>query len=145
MARIVFELDIDAAPKEIVEALDTRRGIAGWWTEDVTFPGGLGSQMTLGFPGRAPVPFELRVDEASEQLVRWASIGDFPPHWVGTEIIWTLTPKAGSGTTVHFNHDGWASDEGALPMSAMTWGQLMGSLKAFVETGVGAPLYREQP
>ncbi len=29
-------------------------------------------------------------------------------------------------------------------MSAMTWGQLMGSLKAFVETGTGAPLYRKE-
>ncbi len=38
MARIVFELDIDATSKEIVEALDTQRGIAGWWTEDVTAP-----------------------------------------------------------------------------------------------------------
>jgi hypothetical protein len=66
MARIVFELDIDAAPREIAEALDTQPGIAGWWSEEVTFPGGVGSVMTIGFPGRAPVPFELRVDEASE-------------------------------------------------------------------------------
>jgi uncharacterized protein YndB with AHSA1/START domain len=143
MARIVFELEINASPKEIAAALDTQRGIAGWWTEDVVFPGGVGSQLIVGFPGRAPVPFDLRVDEADEHRVRWASVGQFPPHWVDTEIIWTLTPKRdGSGTTVHFNHDGWATDEGALPMSAMTWGQLMGSLKTFVETGTGAPLYR---
>jgi len=25
----------------------------------------------------------------------------------------------------------------------MTWGQLMGSLKALVETGTGSPLYRK--
>ena len=144
MARIVFELDIDAAPKAIAEALDTQRGIAGWWSEDVTFAGGVGSIMTIGFPDRAPVPFELRVDEASEHRVRWASVGQFPPHWVGTNVIWTLSPKSdGTGTTVHFNRDGWASDEGPLPMSAMTWGQLMGSLKSFAETGTGAPLYRK--
>jgi uncharacterized protein YndB with AHSA1/START domain len=145
MARIVFELDIDASPKEIVDALNTQRGIAGWWTEDVTAPGGTGSQMTLGFPGRAPLPFELRVDQVDEQSVRWSSVGQVPPHWVGTQIIWTLTPKPdGTGTTVHFNHDGWATDEGPLPMSAMTWGQLMGSLKSFVETGTGAPLYHKE-
>jgi uncharacterized protein YndB with AHSA1/START domain len=143
MARIVFELEIDATSKEIIEALDTERGIAGWWTEDVTAPGGIGSQLTVGFPGRAPLPFELRVDEITERSVRWSSVGEFPPHWVGTHIIWTLTPTpGGTGTTVHFNHDGWATDEGPLPMSAMTWGQLIGSLKAFVETGTGAPLYR---
>jgi uncharacterized protein YndB with AHSA1/START domain len=143
MARILFELDIDAPAKKIVEALDTQRGIAGWWTEEVTAPGGAGSRMILGFPGRAPQPFELRVDRVDEQTVRWSSVGPFPPHWVDTQIIWTLRPQAGgTGTTVHFNHDGWASDEGPLPMSAMTWGQLMGSLKSFVEIGVGAPLHR---
>ncbi len=78
MARIVFELDIDATRKEIVEALDTQPGIAGWWTEDVTTSGGSGSQMTLGFPGRAPVPFELRVDEVNERSVRWSSVGGVP-------------------------------------------------------------------
>jgi len=144
MARIVFELDIDATPKQIVEALDSERGIAGWWTEDVTAPGGAGSPMTVGFPGRAPMPFELRVDEVGEHSVRWSSVGQFPPHWVGTQMIWTLTTKAdGSGTTVHFNHDGWATDEGPLPSAAMTWGQLMVSLKAFVESGAGSPLYRK--
>lgn len=143
MARIVFELDIDATPKDIVEALDTTRGIAGWWTEDVSAPGGAGSQLTVGFPGRAPVPFELRVDEASEQRVKWTSVGAFPPHWVNTSVIWTLTPKTdGSGTTVHFGHDGFATDEGPMAQSATTWGHLMWSLKSFVETGAGAPLYR---
>ena len=143
MARIVFELDIDATPKQIVDALDTERGIAGWWTENVSAPGGVGSQLSVGFPGRAPMPFKLRVDEVGEHRVRWTSVGQVPPHWVGTEVIWTLTPKPDGGTTVHFNHDGWTTDEGPLPSSALTWGQLMGSLKAFVETGTGAPLYRK--
>jgi uncharacterized protein YndB with AHSA1/START domain len=144
MARIVFELDIDAPAARIVEALDSERGIAGWWTSDVKFAGGAGSTMTLGFPV-APKPFELRVDEGSDQRVRWSSVGEFPPHWVGTEIAWTLRPSAdGTGTTVHFAHNGWASDEGPLPNAAMTWGILMTSLKRYVETGAGTPLFNER-
>jgi hypothetical protein len=144
MARIVFELDIDAAPGSIVEALDSQRGIAGWWTRDVTFPGGAGSTMTLGFPV-APRPFELRVDEVSDKRVHWSSVGEFPPHWRGTEIDWTLRPSEnGDATTVHFAHDGWASDEGPLPTAAMTWGTLMTSLKRYVETGAGTPLFDER-
>jgi uncharacterized protein YndB with AHSA1/START domain len=144
MARIVFELDIEAQPERIVDALDSERGIAGWWTRDVTFAGGPGSTMTLGFPV-APRPFELRVDEVSAQRVRWSSIGEFPPHWQGTEVAWTLRPSAnGHGTTVHFAHDGWASDEGPLPNAAMTWGTLMTSLKSYVETGAGTPLFDER-
>jgi uncharacterized protein YndB with AHSA1/START domain len=143
MARIVFELDVAAQPGEIVEALDTARGIAGWWTRDVEFPGGAGSTMKLGFPV-APMPFELRVDEAGEQRVHWTSVGEFPPHWAGTEVTWTLRPSAdGNGTTVHFSHDGWASDEGPLPNAAMTWGILMTSLKRYAETGTGTPLFSD--
>jgi uncharacterized protein YndB with AHSA1/START domain len=144
MARIVFELDVEAPPSEIIEALDSERGIAGWWTRDVTFAGGPGATMTLGFPV-APRPFELRVDEVSEQRVHWTSVGEFPPHWQGTAVAWTLRPSDnGDGTTVHFAHDGWTSEEGPLPNAAMTWGILMTSLKSYVETGTGTPLFDER-
>jgi uncharacterized protein YndB with AHSA1/START domain len=138
MARIVFEVEIEAAAEKVVEALDTEAGIAGWWTPSVTFPGGVGSTMQPSFAA-APVPFELRVEEVSNERVRWASVGDFPPHWVGTEVTWTLTPTE-AGTHVHFNHDGWVNDEGAFPSSALTWGMLVISLKQYVETGSGSPL-----
>ena len=141
MARIVFALEIEAEPDRIAKALDSAQGIAGWWTTDVNFDGGEGAVMRLGFPV-APQPFELRVDEVSDQRVRWSSVGEFPPHWVGTEVVWTLDPSEdGRGTTVHFAHDGWASDEGPLPNAAMTWGMLMTSLKRYVETGTGTPLF----
>ena len=138
MARIVFEIEIEAPTQKVVEALDTEAGIAGWWTPSVTFPGGVGSTLQPSF-SVAPVPFELRVDEVSGERVKWSSVGDFPPHWVGTEVIWTLAPTE-AGTRVHFSHDGWADDEGPFPSSALTWGLLMKSLKEYVETGVGSPL-----
>ena len=141
MARIVFELEVDAPAERIVEALDSEAGIAGWWTADVEFAGGTGTTMKLGFP-IAPVPFELRVDEAGPGRVAWTSIGEFPPHWAGTRVLWTLAPRSGSdGTLVHFSHDGWASDEGPFASSALTWGRLMDTLKSYAETGVGAPLF----
>jgi uncharacterized protein YndB with AHSA1/START domain len=143
MARIVFEMEVDSHPDAVVAALDTADGIAGWWTEDVSFEGGPGSTMKLGFR-IAPQPFELRVDEVGTRRVSWTSVGDFPPHWAGTRIVWTLRPATAQNetTTVHFSHDGWASDEGLLPAAAMTWGQLMVSLKHFIETGAGEPLFR---
>jgi uncharacterized protein YndB with AHSA1/START domain len=140
MARIVFELEIDAPAGQVADALTTQHGIAGWWTDDVTLPDGIGATMTLGFPV-APFPFQLRVDEAGERRVAWSSVGAFPPHWAGTKVIWTLTP-APRATTVHFAHDGWASDDGPFASSALTWGRLMDSLKRFAETGTTAPLFR---
>jgi len=72
--------------------------------------------------------------------VAWCSVGDFPPHWVGTKLIWALTPTR-EATTVHFAHEGWASDDGPFASSALTWGRLMDSLKLFAETGTPKPLF----
>jgi uncharacterized protein YndB with AHSA1/START domain len=140
MARIVSEVEIAADPKAIVAALDTAAGLRSWWTDDVEFPGGAGSTMVLGFD-KAPLPFHLRVEQVGADTVRWANVGDFPPHWVGTEVIWTLTPQDG-GTLVHFAHDGWADDDGGFPMSAYTWGELLGYLKRHIEDGADTPLFR---
>ncbi|MEX0874052.1 MAG: SRPBCC domain-containing protein [Actinomycetota bacterium] len=141
MARIVFETTIESAPSAIADALTTEKGIASWWTDDVSFEGARGRTMLLGFP-IAPVPFELKIEKANRKQVVWRSTGEFPPHWVDTTVTWTLTPE-NEGTTVHFNHDGWASDEGPLPMSAYTWGQLLGTLKRHVETGKPVPLFKK--
>jgi uncharacterized protein YndB with AHSA1/START domain len=142
MARIVFETVINAPAAPIVKALDSPGGIAGWWTDDVDYAGGAGTHMSLGFPV-APLPFDLRVDEANEQQVTWTSVGEFPPHWIGTTVRWTLTAAPAGGTTVRFVHDGWASDDGPFGSSALTWGQLMGTLKKYVETGERVPLFQK--
>ncbi len=68
MARIVFEVDLAAKPERVIEALDTQAGINGWWTEDANVPGGIGSEMTLGFP-IAPARFRLKVEEVSSARV----------------------------------------------------------------------------
>ncbi len=141
MPSIVFQFDVGASEQALLTALDTAAGITGWWTEDVTFDGGAGSTMRLGFP-IAPMPFELRVDEAAGDGVRWTSVGAFPPHWAGTTIAWTLRPGgSGAGTTVAFRHDGWADDGPLMATAAMTWGQLMAALKAYAETGTGPVVF----
>lgn len=56
MARVVFEIPIKAPAAPVVQALDTRDGIAGWWTPTVRFAGGAGSVMKPSF-AEAPVRF----------------------------------------------------------------------------------------
>jgi len=87
----VFELEVDAPATQIAEALTTEPGIAGWWTDDERLAGSAGATITLGFT-IAPRPFQLRVDKADEQHVVWTSVGEFPPHWAGTQVAWTLQP-----------------------------------------------------
>lgn len=139
MARIVLETSIAASPATIVDALTTSEGIASWWTDDVDYEGGAGGSMRLGFPV-APLPFELLVERISGDAVAWRSTGEFPPHWVGTTVRWTLIPD-GKGSTVHLAHDGWTSDEGPFASAAYTWAQLLGTLKRHAEIGEVNPLF----
>ena len=135
MPDIVFQVDIEAERSHVARAIASEQGIRGWWTEAATVPEGVGEAMRLGF-AMAPLPFELRTDEASAERVRWASVGAFPPHWAGTEMRWELVDNPdGPGTRVHFRHTGWPSDEGMFGATAFTWRQLMASLKAYAETG----------
>lgn len=109
MARILVEVPIMAERAKVRTAIDTADGIAGFWTDDVDFPGGVGSQFKVGFQN-APLPFDLTVTAVSDETVRWTG-GQFPPHWVGTEVVWTLTPTPDGTTTVRLMHEGWASED----------------------------------
>jgi hypothetical protein len=120
--------------------LTTPEGIRSWWTDDVEFSGDV---MRLGFP-IAPAPFELRMEETDTSRVAWRSVGAFPPHWAGTTVTWTLSSGENGETNVRFDHDGFATDEGPFASAAYTWGQLIGILKTYAETGAAGPLFTKR-
>lgn len=134
MPNIVFQFEIEAEPAHVAEAIASEDGIRGWWTDSAEVPEGTGGVIRLGF-AMAPLAFELRVDERSDEAVRWASVGAFPPHWADTELRWQLAASEGGGTSVEFRHTSWPSDDGMFGATAFTWGRLMLSLKSYVETG----------
>lgn len=138
---IVFTVDINADQAAVARALATTEGITSWWTDRCEGDGSEGGTIRPAFP-IAPMPFELRVDEASDAAVRWTSVGDFPPHWANSEVSWRIAPNPdGPGVLVDFKHDGFPTDQG-IGMVAYTWGQLMTSLKRFAETGARDPLFK---
>ena len=137
MAEAVFLVDIAAPAARVREALTSRDGLMGWWTDDVEIEGGT---ISLGFSD-APERFSLRIDTESADLVRWTSVGEFPPHWVETRVSWTVMDDPGSnGVKVFFEHAGFASPDPMLGHTAMVWANLMNSLKGFCETGRPSPL-----
>src|SRR3989442_1398049 len=95
-------------------------------------------------PPRAPRP---RRDErspaawATRKRVGWSCLGDFP-FWQGTTVTWELIPAVqGEGVTVLFRHEGWGPDYPEMDYAHVnfTWGQIVGRLKAFCETGKPQP------
>jgi len=141
MAEAVFLVDIDADRHSIKQALSTESGIKSWWTTRANVPANVGEVMTVGF-SEAPAPFQLRVDEASDERVRWTSVGDFPPHWVGTEVVFNLMKNPDKvGTRLLFEHKGFATADPMLGHTAFTWANLMHTLKNYSETGTPSPFF----
>jgi hypothetical protein len=140
MARIALAATINTDAVVIIKALDSAEGIAAFWTEDISYEG-VGGQLAAGFAD-TPAPFQFRVDEVSDNLVRWANVGNFPPFFAGTTVTWALMPAPEGGTMVLFHHDGWPSDDMPLPSIAFVWAQVLASLKSYAETGSGSPLHR---
>lgn len=141
MAEIVFLVDISATAEVIHEALATRQGLVSWWTTDTEGSAEQGSTLSLGFPD-APARFSLRVDEPADGGVYWTSVGDFPPHWKGTEISFSLLDDPDvDGSRVFFRHEGFASADPMVGHTAFTWANLMNSLKAFCESGRPKPFF----
>lgn len=137
MAEAVFLVDVDAPKSALTEALTTQEGIVGWWTDDAKWEEGL---ISLGF-AEAPERFSLRVDSESSEQISWTSVGEFPPHWAGTEIVWNLMDNPDSdGSRLFFEHKGFPAPDPMLGHTATVWGQLMGSLKRYCETGVADPM-----
>jgi uncharacterized protein YndB with AHSA1/START domain len=139
VSEILMQVEVAAEPRTVWEALTTQRGIAGWWTTRAEVPPGPGGVLKLSFPD-APVTWDLRVDraEAPERLV-WHCVGG-PPQWVGTEVAFALDP-AGPGTTVRFDHVGWRDTDQMYRVVTFGWGQMLGRLKGFCDTGRPMPYF----
>jgi len=137
---ILFTVDVNGEQAAVAQAIASTEGIKSWWTDRCEGDGSEGGTIKPAFPV-APMPFELRVDEATDSSVRWTSTGEFPPHWTGSEVSWQIVGNPdGPGVLVNFRHAGFPTDEG-IGMVAYTWGQLMTSLKTYVESGNAEPLF----
>jgi len=62
-------------------------------------------------------------------------------HWANSGVTWEVGPNSqGPGMLVNFKRAKFPTDEG-MGLVADTWGQLMTSLKQYVESGNAAPLF----
>jgi uncharacterized protein YndB with AHSA1/START domain len=137
MTDVLFRFDVDAPPNTILQAVTTGEGIRSFWTSRAEVPAEVGETLKLEFQ-QAPLPFDLRLEQADEHTVVWRA-QTFPPHWIGTSIRWDVEPRAG-GSTVAFRHDGFADDDEAGRV-AYTWGTIMARLKEYAETGRSDPVF----
>ena len=127
------------APQQVYDALTTVDGLAGWWTEDTKGSAAVGGVLAFRFDQGG---FDMEVvDARPSEHVTWRVL-DGPAEWIGTTVEWDLR-QDGDFTIVLFSHRGWEEPVEFMHHCSTKWGSFLLSLKAFVETGQGAPAPRD--
>jgi len=137
MPDIIHQLDIEAPPEKIYEAVTTQEGLSNWWAVDAEAKPEVGTVAQFGFNDRQTV-FKMEIEDLdSPSTVRWHCIGGHP-EWKGTEIEFNIS-ESDKGSSVLFSHRNWESNDGIYPMCSYDWAGYLYSLRMFCETGEGLP------
>src|SRR5829696_666920 len=136
MHDIVHELQIEAAPDRVFEAVTTASGIAGWWATDAR-GGAEGSELSVSFDGGA-VPMRFTIDTVEPPELAHLTCVEGPEEWPGTQLAFRIEASDG-GTVVRFWHGGWVYENGSLPRCSFQWAMHLDSLRRYLEEGSGSP------
>lgn len=138
MNAIKDEVRIGTTASKVYEALTRQAGYRGWWNAVSEVPESVGGEAKLRFVKDGnPVNMRFRIDELkANESVRWTCVAHDMPSWVGTSLTWRIK-ESGSSIVVSLDHAGWK--DAAPEMVAKGWKHFLGSLKSYVETGIGQP------
>jgi uncharacterized protein YndB with AHSA1/START domain len=131
MADLHHEIEIEAPPEKVYEAITTTEGLRGWWTSDSVAEATVGSVAEFGFFNRGTV-FRMQIDKLRpRKRVVWTCVGG-PEEWQGTVLTWVLS-REGDKTKLRFKHGKWRSSKGDFARCNSTWGALLYRLKSYAE------------
>jgi uncharacterized protein YndB with AHSA1/START domain len=140
MADILHKVGIKSSLDDAYDALTTRKGLAGWWTNDTQGESKAGEVLHFRFKlnGDAVGAIDMKVLELQPaKRVLWQVV-DGPAEWIGTKVSWDLKQE-GDWTVVLFKHQGWKEPVEFMHHCSTKWGVFLISLKSLLETGKGAP------
>ena len=145
MADILHRVGIRASPDQVYRALATAEGVAGWWTTDSSGEDKVGGKLKFRFrtgDGRELGFFDMKILELQPGArVLW-QVTDGPEEWLGTRVAFDLRQE-GDFTMVVFKHQGWKEPIEFMHHCSTKWAVFLLSLKAYAETGKGAPSPRD--
>jgi uncharacterized protein YndB with AHSA1/START domain len=130
---------VRSSPDKVYAALTQQSGLAAWLTIKTIAAPSIGSINEFWFDGgKRILKVEVQALTPDCQVV-WRLVQGIPP-WeaLRAETIWTLTPADGS-TIVDFRQDGWPASDDVYASVSYKWATFMTSLKAYIDTGTGAP------
>lgn len=134
-------ITVAAAPRAAFDAIND---VAGWWGRITGATTAVGDEFVYVVPGLHYSGFRV-VDLVPERRVEWLVTGSYldfvedKQEWNGTTARFKIEP-AGEGSRITFTHQGLESTHECFEICSNAWGMFIrGSLKQFIETGVGAP------
>ncbi|MBV8657523.1 MAG: SRPBCC domain-containing protein [Burkholderiales bacterium] len=145
MKHYTQQLVLNAPIATLYAALTTLEGLRAWWTQDCDGEAELGGTLHFRF-GNCYKDMQIE-RQVPIQEVRWrctvAHIGveglARKDEWVGTQVIFRLTPVAEGATRLDFEHIGLVPTFECYDLCSDGWRHFMGSLQKLVETGHGTP------
>lgn len=145
MSHYQHSLVINAPPATVYAALTTPEGLRGWWTEDCDVATGVGGMINIRF---GPHHKDMRIERQDPgREVHWLctdahiSIPQFTrkDEWVGTQLVFHLTPDGKGHTRLNFEHVGLVPAFECYSLCNDGWRHYLSSLQQLVETGRGTP------
>lgn len=136
---------ISATPDVVYSALTTREGLQDWWTHTCDVATTVGGKSTFSFGNTWKV---FRIDKLEpDSEVRWHCLEaniEIPgvhdkAEWVGTDMVFKLTPLEGNRTQLDFEHVGLTPKFECYRQCEAGWTMFLNSLQALTETGKGMP------
>ncbi len=123
-------------PAAVLEALSSSDGIDGGWGDTIGSPKE-GGTFEVGFGSERRIV--LTAAAVDEGRVEWM-VQDAPhtPEWLGTTIVFDITPAAG-GTELWFRHHGLTTQLECFDMCHEGWTHYLASLVDYVDRGAGHP------
>ena len=140
MVDILHRIGIKAPLAKVYEAVATREGLAGWWTNDTRGVSKVGEVLNFHFMsgGQEIGRFDMKVLElVPNQRVLWQVVGGVD-EWIGTKISFDLKVE-GEYVVVLFKHADWKEPSEGMHHCSTKWAIFMMSLKTLCETGKGKP------
>jgi len=136
---------IEASPAAVYVALTTSQGLRGWWTQDCDVETGVGGTLKFRFGEHYK---HMRIDRlVPDREVRWEctvahiNVDSFTrkDEWVGTQIVFHLSPAAGGKTQLDFEHIGLVPAFECHEVCVSGWNNFLESLLLYTKTGTGNP------
>lgn len=135
-----------ATPAVVYQALSTPHGLRNWWTPVCEADTEVGGKASFRFDCTHKSMRIERLEPGRE--VRWlcvqahidAAAVHKPDEWMGTQIVFRLSPqRGGTHTQLDFEHIGLIPALECFEDCKRGWNQFLDSLQALVETGKGRP------